>query len=102
MKKIDCLIGPDGEDVLGPATDPLSRLAAEHDIAYTCKSWDTGAVVGTTELNPDGMKIVGLPVGNAKFVNAYVNTKANEHAERLNHVKTLARKNPHLAAITMH
>jgi hypothetical protein len=102
MKKIVRLIGPGGEDVPSPATDPLSRLTAEHNIAYTCKPWDTGAVVGTTELIPDGMKIVGLPVGNAKFVIAHVNTKADEHAERLKHIKTLGRKNPHLAAITMH
>ena len=66
-----------------PARRPtLSRLTAEHNIAYTCKPWDTGAVVGTTKLISDGMEIVGLPVGNAKFVNAHVNTKADEHAER--------------------
>ena len=102
MKKIDRLIGRDSEEIPGPAVDPLSHFTAEHEIAYTCKPWDTGAVVGTTELIPDGMKIVGLPVGNARFVNAHVNTKADEHAERLKHIKTLGRKNPHLAAITMH
>jgi hypothetical protein len=94
IKKIVRLIGRDGEEIPCLAADPLSRLTAEHNIAYTCKPWDTGTVVGTTELIPDGMKIVGLPVGNAKFVNAHVNTKADEHAERLKHIKNARKEEP--------
>ena len=63
---------------------------------------DTGIITGASCAYPDGIRIVGTPIGTKEFAAAFVEDQVTKHSERLKNVLTLGLVSPEVGLLLIH
>ena len=104
LKKSDMLLGsriseqdPDGTTTAAILTN-FEAIIGAGKVTMA----DTGIIAGAANAYPDGIRIVGTPIGSKEYAAEYVETQIRKHSERLSHVKTLGRVSVQAALLLIH